>query len=536
MKIIRSRYLPFKGYSAINLLGVMFVHPGVYLSNELINHERIHTAQQREMLFVFFYLAYVVECLSILLAIAAALPAMAYTAQEAVDLFVSHSTLRYASVGVTVIDLDSAKTIASYRPDQSNITASTMKTVISSAALGLLGPHYRFETPVYLDGEVSDGCFTGNIIVRGMGDPTLGSVNLPNQANIVDEIINALRARGITRVKGAVIGDDSYYGYPYYDLDWDVGDLAYAYGAAVHALNFHDNVMNASFTIDSRGRITQQSVTPPVPGLQIISRCRSSRGRNAITPYMDYSVPALVLTGDVSSTKSYRSTYANPTPAPMLVDSLERALLRSDIRYDNIPDAYDGAMAAERSQLVLHKSPALTEIITSLLDRSDNMFAHSLLRAIGARDWELKGKEAMTSNLDSVGVEAVERWLRQQGIDTDPLFMRDGSGLARGNKASVNFFGDMLTMMANRRFDGVRLCDLMPTASDRVGRTLKSNPLSGNIVLKSGSMRHVQCFVGYYPADKPRYAFAVLVNNFNCSHADVKEQIGVLLCNLFDGK
>ena len=152
--------------------------------------------------------------LSILLAIAAALPAMAYTAQEAVDLFVSHSTLRYASVGVTVIDLDSAKTIASYRPDQSNITASTMKTVISSAALGLLGPHYRFETPVYLDGEVSDGCFTGNIIVRGMGDPTLGSVNLPNQANIVDEIINALRARGITRVKGAVIGDDSYYGSP----------------------------------------------------------------------------------------------------------------------------------------------------------------------------------------------------------------------------------------------------------------------------------------------------------------------------------
>ena len=474
--------------------------------------------------------------LSILLAIAAALPAMAYTAQEAVDLFVSHSTLRYASVGVTVIDLDSAKTIASYRPDQSNITASTMKTVISSAALGLLGPHYRFETPVYLDGEVSDGCFTGNIIVRGMGDPTLGSVNLPNQANIVDEIISALRARGITRVKGAVIGDDSYYGYPYYDLDWDVGDLAYAYGAAVHALNFHDNVMNASFTIDSRGRITQQSVTPPVPGLQIISRCRSSRGRNAITPYMDYSVPALVLTGDVSSTKSYRSTYANPTPAPMLVDSLERALLRSDIRYDNVPDAYDGAMAAERSLLVLHKSPELTEIITSLLDRSDNMFAHSLLRAIGARDWELKGKEAMTSNLDSVGVEAVERWLRQQGIDTDPLFMRDGSGLARGNKASVNFFGDMLTMMADRRFDGVRLCDLMPTASDRVGRTLKSNPLSDNIVLKSGSMRHVQCFVGYYPADKPRYAFAVLVNNFNCSHADVKEQIGVLLCNLFDGK
>ncbi|MBR5171092.1 MAG: hypothetical protein IKW85_11065 [Muribaculaceae bacterium] len=63
MKIIRTSILPFKGYNAINLLGVLFVHHGVYLSEELMNHERIHTAQQREMLFVFFYLFYLVEWL-----------------------------------------------------------------------------------------------------------------------------------------------------------------------------------------------------------------------------------------------------------------------------------------------------------------------------------------------------------------------------------------------------------------------------------------------------------------------------------------
>lgn len=63
LKIIRSQILPFKGFTAINLLGVLFVHPGVYLSEELMNHERIHTAQQREMLFVGFYLVYLVEWL-----------------------------------------------------------------------------------------------------------------------------------------------------------------------------------------------------------------------------------------------------------------------------------------------------------------------------------------------------------------------------------------------------------------------------------------------------------------------------------------
>ena len=63
LKIIRTQILPFKGFTAINLLGILFVHPGVYLSAELMNHERIHTAQQREMLYVFFYMAYLVEWL-----------------------------------------------------------------------------------------------------------------------------------------------------------------------------------------------------------------------------------------------------------------------------------------------------------------------------------------------------------------------------------------------------------------------------------------------------------------------------------------
>ena len=470
-----------------------------------------------------------------MMAMVATLCASAYTAQEAVNKFVSNSSLRYASIGVTVIDLDSAKSIAGYRPEQANITASTMKTVVSSAALGMLGPHFRFETPVYLDGEL-DGChFRGNIVIRGMGDPTLGSVFLPEQANIVDEILAALRARGITWVEGMIIGDDSYYGFPYFDEDWDVGDLAYDYGAAVHSLNFHDNLMKVSFTLDSRGRVSQSSISPSVPGVKVISRCRPNRGRSSVTPYLDYSVPALVLTGDAAS-KSFSNTYANPTPAPMLVDSVERALLHSGIRFDCADEAFDDVNYDERTLLVLHKSPELTEVITSLLDRSDNMFAHALLRALGAREWELKGLDYMPGDLDAVGVAAVKRWLELQGIDTAPLFMRDGSGLARANKASVNFFGDMLTMMAHRRFDGVRLCDLMPTASGRAGKTLKANPLSDQIVLKSGSMRHVQCFVGYYPADEPRYAFAVLVNNFTCSQASIREQIGVFLCNLFEGR
>lgn len=63
MKIVRTKYIPVRGFSAINLLGVLFVHPGVYLSQELINHERIHTAQLLEMGIIGFYVWYVAEWL-----------------------------------------------------------------------------------------------------------------------------------------------------------------------------------------------------------------------------------------------------------------------------------------------------------------------------------------------------------------------------------------------------------------------------------------------------------------------------------------
>ncbi len=61
MKIVRTRHIPFGHFTAINLLGVLFVHPGVYLSQELINHERIHTRQMLELAVLPFYLLYVIE-------------------------------------------------------------------------------------------------------------------------------------------------------------------------------------------------------------------------------------------------------------------------------------------------------------------------------------------------------------------------------------------------------------------------------------------------------------------------------------------
>lgn len=50
MKIYRNKYLPFGNFAMMNILGFLLVREEVEITNEDINHEAIHTAQQYEVL------------------------------------------------------------------------------------------------------------------------------------------------------------------------------------------------------------------------------------------------------------------------------------------------------------------------------------------------------------------------------------------------------------------------------------------------------------------------------------------------------
>ena len=63
MRVIYNKVIPFKGFKCVNLFGVLFVREGCTMRTEDYNHEAIHTAQMRELLYVPFYLLYVLEWL-----------------------------------------------------------------------------------------------------------------------------------------------------------------------------------------------------------------------------------------------------------------------------------------------------------------------------------------------------------------------------------------------------------------------------------------------------------------------------------------
>lgn len=61
MKVIRNNIIPFSGYKAINLFGILFCRKNAKMDFVILNHENIHTAQMKEMLYIPFYIWYAVE-------------------------------------------------------------------------------------------------------------------------------------------------------------------------------------------------------------------------------------------------------------------------------------------------------------------------------------------------------------------------------------------------------------------------------------------------------------------------------------------
>ena len=60
MKIVKNRFIPPRGFSYVNLFGVLFTRRDRPISDKTLNHEQIHTEQMKEMLYVFFYIWYVI--------------------------------------------------------------------------------------------------------------------------------------------------------------------------------------------------------------------------------------------------------------------------------------------------------------------------------------------------------------------------------------------------------------------------------------------------------------------------------------------
>lgn len=167
--------------------------------------------------------------------------ALAITPQEAVSKFVDTPNLPKGKMAVLVTELPTGKVLASYNPDMPLTPASIMKSVTLAAASDVMNVEKPFVTPVSIDGRVENGVLHGNLIVEGVGDPSINTSKWPKSNNLVDEIVKALKKEHITNIEGNIVIDESYLSGSPIPPNWAAGDLSSYYGTGNHAFNYSDN-------------------------------------------------------------------------------------------------------------------------------------------------------------------------------------------------------------------------------------------------------------------------------------------------------
>ncbi|HEX6788145.1 MAG TPA: D-alanyl-D-alanine carboxypeptidase/D-alanyl-D-alanine-endopeptidase [Gaiellaceae bacterium] len=126
-------------------------------------------------------------------------------------LSVPHVSL--AATGAVVLDLDTGQTVYSRNANLSLLPASNEKLAVTYAALTALGPGFTIETDVLGEGSQTGTTWTGDLVLKGYGDPTLSRAGLMTLARQV-------HANGITRVTGSVLGDESWFDSRRIALGW----------------------------------------------------------------------------------------------------------------------------------------------------------------------------------------------------------------------------------------------------------------------------------------------------------------------------
>lgn len=460
----------------------------------------------------------------------------AQSIQQKIDALVNHPDLQSASIGVDIMDLETGERVASYLPERALIPASTQKLLTTATALNLLGEKATFRTLLATDGNLKNGILDGNLFIVGGGDPTLASPFLKSATKgdiIIQNWKAAVLTAGIREIKGAVITDDRYYGTDGAAADWPWSDLGNYYGAGSYGLNWHENFYYLDFLQRQReGEVASVIRTRPViPGLQLNNEIRTGprgSGDNAYIYGAPFNYENYVRGTIPPGSGRFTVKGSIPDPPLFVAQLLARELAVAGVQIA-LPPSSSRVIGTTYSGIgkVLHEhsSPPLTDIINRTNQRSNNLYAETLLREInksrGLAQHELSSTETVLDHLQT-----------ELGLNTDGIQLVDGSGLGTRNFFSPAFMTAFLrTQAGNETFLGS-----IPVAgkTGSMRNRLKGTAAVGRLYAKSGSLNAARCYAGYaFPDDGRRLAFAIMANNYTLSGKEVNAlllDLMLLLC------
>jgi D-alanyl-D-alanine carboxypeptidase/D-alanyl-D-alanine-endopeptidase (penicillin-binding protein 4) len=424
---------------------------------------------------------------------------------------------------MVVHSLDGNSTVFEFNPDKLLIPASTMKVVTLAVAAERLGWDHTFETTLLGVGAVDFGYLDGDLMVVGSGDPTIDDWD-GAATRLFQSWAEQLKAQGVRTIGGRIVGDDNAFEDEGLGPGWAWDDLGASFATGVGALQFNQNAARLVVSPGPHaGAPAVARVTPHQSGLMLQSALTTAPAGQppTLVIHRPYGSAVLALHGDVPADAApLARTVAVANPTQYFVSALRDALVANGIEVRgaavDIDDLVDPPSRDDGVRLVTHRSPPLTSIGATMMKVSQNLFADTLLKAVG--DGEVRSLAA--------GRLVTRTLLEQWGLGPLDVLMTDGSGLSRYNLLTARALVAILGRVERDARLGAAFQATLPVAGREgtLAERMKGTAADGNARAKSGSLSNVRGLAGYVrAADGERLAFAILANHFG-TPPDVAER------------
>jgi D-alanyl-D-alanine carboxypeptidase/D-alanyl-D-alanine-endopeptidase (penicillin-binding protein 4) len=441
--------------------------------------------------------------------------------------------------GLSVVDVETGETLVSLNPDEKFLTGSVAKILSVTAALEQLGADATFTTPVVAVGEVSDGTLEGDLVLRGVGDLTLGGRTMPDgtidvpifdhyDANVLpgvatltpedplaglDDLARQVADAGITRVAGDVLVDDRL---------WDPVVLD---EVPISPIVVNDNLVDFLLTPGaSVGDPATFEWRPQTAAYTPAVEVTTGAADSAIDLTVEESGDGILsLTGSVPlGTDPVVWTYQVPDPAQWARVLFVEALGRTGVAVDADPlAAATGTLpsAAELDALTpvaTFTSPPFSETARLINKVSHNLGANQLPLILAAR-------EGLTTLEEGLAIEMSA--LEEGGLTSADVEIADGQGLP-GNSITPAGMTTYLRYLTGTDtfqtfFDSTpilgvdgSLASVLPEGDPAIGA---AHAKTGTLVTAGDQTPYIlqtKALAGYLDAASgARLAFAVFVND-----------------------
>ena len=456
-------------------------------------------------------------------------PAALIQLQRDIDALVAAPALEHSYWGVLVMSLKTDDQLYSWNAHRLLMPASTMKIVTMAAAAERLGWDYTFETRLMAAGPIDGGVLDGDLVVVGSGDPSIIA-----SAGLFAEWADRLKAAGIRTISGRLVGNDNRFDDEGLGFGWSWDDLAEGYSASIGALQYNENTVDATITPGPQpGAPATVVLTPAGSGIVLENRIQTAPAGTTATIGVRRrpGTTKLELRGSVPlGFTAPPRVVSVENPTLFFVTALRDALMAKGIEVRgpavDIDDLTDAPTATSAAPVITYRSPPLSELGSTLMKESQNLYAETLLKTLDASPSgaAIEGGRAATKSV-----------LQQWGIPPTELIQMDGSGLSRYDYLTANLLTGILAHIArNDKLRGPLEATLPIAGRDgTLAGRMKNTPAEGNARAKTGSMTNVRALAGYVTtADGEPLVFAILANNFDAPATPVTQTIDAIVVRL----